>query len=117
MNINRDLVAATVTPLLLSLLEQEECYGYLIIQRIRESSDGALEWSEGMLYPVLHRLEKRGFITSHWKTAENGRRRKYYALTKRGQTELERQRAEWKAVERALDNIGFRETQEGSAQS
>lgn len=107
MDINRDLIAASVTPLLLSLLEQEESYGYRIIQRVRESSDGALEWSEGMLYPVLHRLEKRGLISSHWKTAENGRRRKYYALTPKGRLELERQRKEWHAVAQALRRTGF----------
>ena len=107
MNINRDLIAASVTPLLLSLLEQQECYGYRIIQRVRESSEGALEWSEGMLYPVLHRLEKRGLIRSEWKTAENGRRRKYYGLTDKGRAELERQRREWHAVAHTLRRIGF----------
>lgn len=107
MDINRDLIAASVTPLLLSLLAQEECYGYRIIQRVKECSGGNLEWSEGMLYPVLHRLEKRGLITSQWKTAESGRRRKYYALTQKGRMELKRQQKEWHAVTHALRQSGF----------
>ena len=107
MEINRDLIAASVTPLLLALLAEEESYGYRIIQRVREYSDGTLEWSEGMLYPVLHRLEKRGLISSHWKVSDQGRRRKYYALTDAGRAELARQRAEWRAVQRTLNRIGF----------
>ena len=107
MTINRDLVAASATPLLLALLDTEESYGYRIIQRIKESSNGAIEWSEGMLYPVLHRLEKRGLVSSSWKVSEQGRRRKYYALTQKGREELQRQRREWLAVQGTLHRIGF----------
>ncbi len=107
MTVNRDLVAASVTPLLLALLETEESYGYHLIQRVRETSNGALEWSEGMLYPVLHRLEKRGLISSRWRVSDQGRRRKYYALTDSGRAELERQRVEWHAVQLTLRRIGF----------
>lgn len=109
MNVNRDLVAASATPLLLALLETEESYGYRIIQRVKESSDGALEWSEGMLYPVLHRLEKRGLISSRWKLSDQGRRRRVYALTAQGRAELESQRSEWRAVQSTLQRIGFME--------
>lgn len=108
-SINRDLVAASATPLLLALLETEESYGYRIIQRVRESSNGAIEWTEGMLYPVLHRLEKRGLISSRWKVSDQGRRRKYYALTETGRAELVRQRGEWRTVHGALQRIGFME--------
>lgn len=66
-----------------------------------------LEWSEGMLYPVLHRLEKRGLIASHWHTSDHGRRRKYYTLTKLGRAELESQKGEWRAVQRTLYRLGF----------
>ena len=75
MRIDRDLTAASVVPLLLLFLEQEESYGYHIIRRIRSSSQQQWEWSEGML-PVLHRLEQRELIESHWRAAETGRRRK-----------------------------------------
>lgn len=107
MGVNRDLIAASVTPLLLALLETEDSYGYRIIQRVRESSGGAIEWSEGMLYPVLHRLEKRELISSYWKSSDHGRRRKYYRITPLGLAELERQRHEWRAVQRTLQRFGF----------
>lgn len=109
MSINRDLIAASATPLLLTLLETGESYGYRIIQRVRQSSNGAIDWSEGMLYPVLHRLEKRGLISSRWKVSDQGRRRKYYALTDMGRAELARQRAEWRTVQCTLRDIGFME--------
>ena len=75
--LSKDLVAASSKPLVLSVLADGESYGYEIIQRIRELSGGSIEWSEGMLYPVLHRLERDGLIRSEWKRAETGRERKY----------------------------------------
>lgn len=107
MRINRDLTAAFVTPLLLALLAEERGYGYEIIRRVRESSDGALQWSEGMLYPLLHRLEKRGLVVSEWGDSELGRRRRYYSITPRGRAELARHVREWSVVQRALAHHGF----------
>jgi DNA-binding PadR family transcriptional regulator len=83
MKLAKDLVAASAAPLILSILQQGETYGYAIIQRVRELSGGSVEWTDGMLYPVLHRLEAQGAITSRWKTASTGRKRKYYALKSR----------------------------------
>ena len=88
MGINKDLIAASSTPLVLAILAERDSYGYAILQRVRELSGGRMEWTDGMLYPVLHRLERRGFIRSRWGTSENGRRRKYYRLTGRGAQEL-----------------------------
>jgi PadR family transcriptional regulator PadR len=107
MRIDRDLTAASVVPLLLLLLEKEESYGYQIIQRIRQSSRQQLAWSEGMLYPVLHRLEQRELIESYWREAETGRKRKYYRLTKSGHAELQRQRRQWEIVQNTLINLGL----------
>lgn len=107
MKINRDLTAAFVPPLLLALLAEERAYGYEIIKRVREASDGALQWSEGMVYPLLHRLEKRGLIASEWGDSEIGRRRRYYSITPRGRVELERRIREWAVVQRALARHGF----------
>ncbi len=107
MRIDRDLTAASVVPLLLLLLDQEESYGYQIIQRIRASSRQQWLWSEGMLYPVLHRLEKRELIESYWRMAESGRQRKYYRLTKRGRAELQRQRQQWEVVQQTLSHLGM----------
>ena len=109
MRIDRDLTAASVVPLLLLLLEQEESYGYQIIRRIRSSSKQQWEWSEGMLYPVLHRLEQRELIESYWRAAETGRRRKYYRLTKRGRAELQRQKQQWAVVQKTLSSLGLSE--------
>jgi PadR family transcriptional regulator, regulatory protein PadR len=58
MSINKDLVAASSTPLVLAILAEGDSYGYAILQRVRELSGGELEWTDGMLYPVLHRLER-----------------------------------------------------------
>jgi len=107
MRINRDLTAAFVTPLLLALLAEEKAYGYEIIRRVRESSGGALQWSEGMLYPVLHRLEKQGLVASEWGTSGSGRHRRYYSITPRGRKELERHVREWGVVRQALARHGF----------
>jgi PadR family transcriptional regulator, regulatory protein PadR len=92
---SRDLVAASAVPLILSILQQGDSYGYAIIQRVRELSGGDMEWADGMLYPILHRLEKRQFVEAYWGVAENGRKRKYYRLGRSGLTELETQRQHW----------------------
>jgi DNA-binding PadR family transcriptional regulator len=107
MRIDRDLTAASVVPLLLLLLEREDSYGYQIIQRIKASSQHQWTWSEGMLYPVLHRLEQRELIESYWREATTGRKRKYYRLTQRGRVELERLRKQWEVVQKTLSNLGF----------
>ncbi|HHW08746.1 MAG TPA: PadR family transcriptional regulator [Firmicutes bacterium] len=107
MRIDKELTAASVVPLLLLLLEQEESYGYRIIKRIRECSQGHWQWSEGMLYPVLHRLEQRKWIESFWHMAESGRRRKYYRLTALGRKELHRQLEQWRMIYGTLSQLGF----------
>ena len=105
MDINKDLVAASSTPLVLAILAEEDSYGYAILRRVRELSRGRMEWTDGMLYPVLHRLEKLGFVESHWEKAETGRRRKYYRLTKQGRTQLAAEREQWQAVDATLRGI------------
>lgn len=103
--IRKDLVAASSTSLILSILAQGESYGYAIIQRVRELSDEELEWTDGMLYPILHRLERQGLIASEWRTADTGRRRKYYRLQRAGREVLERERQEWMTVHGALTKL------------
>ncbi len=92
---SKDLVAASAIPLILSILLQGDSYGYAIIQRVRELSGGEMEWADGMLYPILHRLEKRKFVRAYWGVAENGRKRKYYRLHSSGVAELVSLRANW----------------------
>ena len=105
MNIQKDLVAASATPLVLAILSEGESYGYAILKRVTELSGGHLQWTDGMLYPVLHRLEKYGHIDGKWGTSETGRRRKYYRITKKGLAELTEQRTQWQTVDAALRSI------------
>lgn len=93
--IPRVLVAASLRPLMLSILDHGETYGYAIIQRIHDLSDGELTWSDGTLYPVLHRLEAEGLIASTWRASDVGRQRKYYHLTPAGQRALETEKRHW----------------------
>jgi len=105
MRITKDLVAASSAPLILSLLEDDESYGYAIIQRVRELSDGEIEWTDGMLYPVLHRLEAQRYIASAWRQSESGRQRKYYALTRQGRKALAEQKSQWLFMHRMLTKL------------
>jgi PadR family transcriptional regulator, regulatory protein PadR len=105
MDIGKDLVAASSTPLILSILADGESYGYAIVKRVDELSEGTLQWNEGMLYPLLHRLERQGFIEGAWGAAETGRKRKYYRITPAGQEHLADQRRQWQAVDEALRNV------------
>ena len=100
--INKDLVAASSTPLVLAILAEGDSYGYAILRRVRDLSGGELEWTDGMLYPVLHRLERSGAIESRWEEAESGRRRKYYRLTPSGRRQLADERRQWQTVDQAL---------------
>ena len=101
----KELVAASAEPLILSLLANGENYGYAIIQEIKTRSEGQLHWTDGMLYPVLHRLERQGHVAAKWSTSENGRRRKYYRITKEGRAQLAAHRQQWKAVDGTLRGI------------
>jgi PadR family transcriptional regulator len=105
MEINKDLIAASSTPMILAILSEEDSYGYAIIQRVRELSGGRMEWSDGMLYPVLHRLERLGHVEARWQVAESGRRRKYYGITSRGRARLAEERSQWQAVDETLRGV------------
>lgn len=105
MHIGKDLVAAAATPLVLGILAEGESYGYAILRRVQELSDGDLEWSDGMLYPLLHRLERLGYVESAWRSSESGRRRKHYALRGTGAEALAEQRRQWSAVSSALQKV------------
>jgi PadR family transcriptional regulator, regulatory protein PadR len=105
MEMGKDLVAASATPLVLAILAEGDNYGYAIIKRVAELSRGHLQWTDGMLYPVLHRLEHQGLVAAKWSASENGRRRRYYRITKDGRTELAAQRQQWQTVDSALRGI------------
>lgn len=98
MDISKDLIAASATPLILAILKKQDSYGYEIIKKIKTASNNEIIWTEGMLYPVLHRLEKNDLIESYWGKSETGRRRKYYFLKEKGLLELETHKKQWEIV-------------------
>jgi DNA-binding PadR family transcriptional regulator len=102
MKLSKDLVAASARPLILAILARGDSYGYAIIQEVRAASGGELEWTEGMLYPVLHRLEREGLVVSRWDPSENGRKRRYYRLKLRGSRTLVQERHQWDLVQSVL---------------
>jgi PadR family transcriptional regulator, regulatory protein PadR len=103
--IPKELVAASAEALILSLLSKGESYGYAIIQEVRARSENHLQWTDGMLYPVLHRMENNGWIKSRWVKMENGRKRKYYSLKKDGKAALDEQRTQWLKVHGVLTQL------------
>lgn len=103
--LNKDLVAASSTPLVLSILAKSESYGYDILQQIRVLSNDQMTWSDGMLYPLLHRLEKKGLISSEWRKSESGRKRKYYRINSDGKIALQREKLQWKIVNNTLGKL------------
>lgn len=105
MEINKDLIAASSTPIVLSILAESDSYGYAILKRVRELSGGRMEWTDGMLYPVLHRLERLGHVEARWEAADTGRKRKYYSLTPSGKAQLADERRQWQAVDATLQGI------------
>jgi DNA-binding PadR family transcriptional regulator len=107
--VSKELVAASATPLVLSILSEGENYGYAIIKRVRELSGGQMKWSDGMLYPVLHRLEKQKLIRSIWRESETGRRRKYYQIKEEGTRALKDQKGQWMVVYSTLRKLWEKE--------
>jgi DNA-binding PadR family transcriptional regulator len=105
MEISKDLIAASSTPLVLAIVAEQDSYGYAILQRVKELSGGRIEWTDGMLYPVLHRLERLGHVEARWETSDTGRRRKYYRITPEGRAQLAEQRRQWQAVDATLRGI------------
>ena len=105
MEINKDLVAASSTPIVLAILAEGDSYGYAILQRVRELSAGHMEWTDGMLYPVLHRLERLRHVEARWEQADSGRRRKYYRITAQGREQLAEERRQWQTVDATLRGI------------
>ena len=105
MFIGKDLVAASATPIVLGILAEGESYGYAILKRVNDLSGGRITWTDGMLYPLLHRLERLGLVEASWGEGPTGRRRKHYALTREGHAALAEQRSQWQAVTATLDGL------------
>lgn len=104
------LAGASAKPIILSILNNGEAYGYQLVLQVNKLSDGALVWNHGTLYPVLHRLEDKGLVTSEWRSSDEGRQRKYYRLTKKGHRELETEKQQWLTVDAVLAQLWGLET-------
>jgi PadR family transcriptional regulator, regulatory protein PadR len=102
MKLSKELVGASAAPLVLAILEDGESYGYAIIERVKALSDGEIEWTDGMLYPVLHRLEEQGWVRASWGQSDAGRKRKYYTLTAAGKKALAAHKSQWELVHKTL---------------
>jgi len=100
-----DLVQGTLDLLILKTIALEPLHGWAVAQRIRHVSRETLQVGAGALYPALHKLEHNGWITSEWSVSENGRRAKYYTLTRPGRKILEREAAQWERLSAAISRI------------
>jgi len=103
--ISKELIGASTRAIILSILNRSDSYGYAIIQDVRDRSGGTLDWKEGMLYPVLHRLEDERLIESFWHAPEGERRRKYYRLLPAGAEALESEKQNWLSVDAMLAGL------------
>jgi PadR family transcriptional regulator, regulatory protein PadR len=93
--VQSEVLKGHVEVLLLAALEGEPAHGYAIVDVVRSRSDGAFDLAEGTVYPALYRLERRGLLESGWADGDGARRRRVYRLTRKGRTELVRQRETW----------------------
>lgn len=100
-----DLFAGTLDLLILRTLEREPMHAYGVGRILRETSQGVLEVAEGVLYPALHRLEARGWVTGEWRKSESGRRARYYALTTHGRRARAEAVREWTAKRTAVESV------------
>ncbi len=103
--IDKGLLGGSMALLVLSLLRETDRYGYDIIRELDARSDHTFAMQEGTLYPVLHRLESKGYVRSYTAESEAGRKRKYYALTKKGLGQLEEERAQWETFTRSVSRV------------
>lgn len=104
MDIKKELTKGSSAMLVLAVLEKEDLYGYLIIKRIAEKSENVFNFKEGTLYPILHTFEQNGYVKSKWEE-HDGRKRKYYRITKKGLTVLKETKKEWQVYSAAISKV------------
>ncbi|MBQ8784186.1 MAG: PadR family transcriptional regulator [Clostridia bacterium] len=105
MNMKKEMTKGSSSLLVLSVLENKEMYGYQIVKEIEKRSEMVFSLKEGTLYPILHAFEKDGYVTSYWTESAEGRKRKYYKITKKGLKELNDSKAEWKSYSEAVEKV------------
>ena len=104
MKIDKELMKGSTTLLILNLLEKENLYGYQLIKKLSEESENIFNLKEGTLYPILHGLEEKGFISSYWDDT-TGKKRKYYSITKQGKKQLKESNEDWKVFSSAVNKV------------
>jgi len=97
-SISKELIGASASPIILSVLKNGDNYGYEIVLKVKQLTNDEIKWKEASIYPVLKKLESRGFIKSYWKVLENERPRKYYTILAEGQKQFEHNMHEWELV-------------------
>ncbi len=108
MDFSNDLIRGSVVPIILSLLSERTMYGYEIVKVVNERTGGRFEWKEGTLYPTLHRLEAEKMIKARWQPSDSGKQRKYYSLTRKGESERVRRYEEWRQFTGAMEALLLR---------
>lgn len=104
MKINKELLKGSTTMLVLGLLKENPMYGYEMIKKIEEKSKGIFAFKEGTLYPILHSLESDGYVEAYWQESKEGRKRKYYKITKGGSKHLVEKKKEWETFKDAIES-------------
>lgn len=104
MKINKELLKGSTELIVLSILEKENMYGYQMIKELKEKSENVFEFQEGTLYPILHKLEEKGWIISYWDET-GGKKRKYYSITKDGKKQLKSKKEEWQIFSTSMNQI------------
>jgi len=97
-----DLLQGTLDLLILRTLALEPMHGWAIARRIQQASNEVLQITQGALYPALHRLEQQGWLRAQWRNTETGREAKFYALTRAGRAQLEKELAQWERLSGAV---------------
>lgn len=105
MNLKKELTKGSSALLVLSVLQKKDMYGYQIIKEIELRSENVFSFKEGTLYPILHSFEQNGLVKSYWEESEQGRKRKYYHITKKGLKELDDTKKEWEAYSAAVGKV------------
>ena len=104
MKLNKELLKGSTDLLVLSVIEKENMYGYQMIKELKSKSENVFEFQEGTLYPILHKLEEKGWISSYWDEF-TGKKRKYYAITTEGKKHLDLKKEEWQTFSTKVNQV------------
>jgi PadR family transcriptional regulator, regulatory protein PadR len=105
MEIDKGLIGGSTVLLILSLLEESDLYGYEIIRRLEQRSDNTFQFKEGTLYPVLHKLENKGYVKSYLSKSDAGKERKYYKITNHGKKQLTEEKEKWEMFSASVNKV------------